>query len=54
VVILGQDPYPTPSHAIGLAFAVSSGTKPIPGSLRNMFKEVASDTGKSLLQQILL
>jgi uracil-DNA glycosylase len=47
VVLLGQDPYPTPSHAIGLAFAVSSGTKPIPGSLRNMFKEVASDTGKA-------
>ena len=47
VVLLGQDPYPTPSHAIGLAFAVPSGTKPIPGSLRNMFKEVATDTGKA-------
>ena len=46
VVLLGQDPYPTPSHAIGLAFAVPEGTKPIPGSLRNMLKEVASDTGK--------
>ena len=47
VVLLGQDPYPTPSHAMGLAFAVPSGTKPIPGSLRNMFKEVATDTGKA-------
>lgn len=45
VVLLGQDPYPTPSHALGLAFAVPEGTKPIPGSLRNMLKEVASDTG---------
>jgi uracil-DNA glycosylase len=47
VVLLGQDPYPTPSHAIGLAFAVPEGTKQIPGSLRNMLKEVASDTGKA-------
>ena len=47
VVLLGQEPYPTPSHAIGLAFAVPEGTKPIPGSLRNMLKEVASDTGKA-------
>lgn len=46
VVLLGQDPYPTPSHAIGLAFAVPEGTKPIPGSLRNMLMEVASDTSK--------
>ena len=46
VVLLGQDPYPTPSHALGLAFAVPEGTKPIPGSLRNMLKEVASDTGR--------
>lgn len=47
VVVLGQDPYPTPSHAIGLAFAVPEGTKPIPGSLRNLFKEIATDTGKA-------
>jgi uracil-DNA glycosylase len=45
VVVIGQDPYPTPSHAIGLAFAVPNETKPLPGSLRNIFKEVASDTG---------
>jgi uracil-DNA glycosylase len=47
VVLLGQDPYPTPSHAIGLAFAVPPETKPIPGSLRNIFKEVETDTGKA-------
>ncbi len=47
VVILGQDPYPTPGHAIGLAFAVSTGTQPLPGSLRNIFREIESDTGQS-------
>jgi uracil-DNA glycosylase len=45
VVVIGQDPYPTPSHAIGLAFAVPNEAKPLPGSLRNIFKEVATDTG---------
>jgi uracil-DNA glycosylase len=51
VVILGQDPYPTPGNAIGLAFAVPTGTQPLPGSLRNIFKEVESDTGKSALAE---
>jgi len=46
VVIIGQDPYPNPSHAIGLAFAVPVGTQPLPGSLRNVFKEVESDIGR--------
>lgn len=46
VVILGQDPYPNPSHAIGLAFAVPAGTHPLPGSLRNVFREVESDIGR--------
>jgi uracil-DNA glycosylase len=45
VVVIGQDPYPTPSQAIGLAFAVPNETQPLPGSLRNIFKEVATDTG---------
>ena len=45
VVLLGQDPYPTPSHAMGLAFAVPAETHPLPGSLRNIFKEVEADTG---------
>ena len=46
VVMIGQDPYPSDGHAIGLAFAVSPDTTPLPGSLRNLFKEIQSDTGK--------
>ena len=46
VVILGQDPYPTPGHANGLAFSVTSET-PLPRSLRNIFKELQSDIGTS-------
>jgi len=45
VVILGQDPYPTPGHAHGLAFSVKAGVKPLPASLRNIFKELAADLG---------
>lgn len=45
VIIIGQDPYPSIGHANGLAFAVPSDTRPLPASLRNIFKEVASDTG---------
>jgi uracil-DNA glycosylase len=42
VVILGQDPYPTPGNAHGLAFSVQDGVK-IPASLKNIFKELESD-----------
>lgn len=42
VLILGQDPYPTPGHAHGLAFSVRPGVKP-PASLRNIFKELHTD-----------
>jgi uracil-DNA glycosylase len=45
VVILGQDPYPTPGHAHGLCFSVPSTVKPIPKSLNNIFKEIKSDIG---------
>jgi uracil-DNA glycosylase len=45
VVIIGQDPYPTPGHAHGLAFSVSSDVRPLPASLRNIFKELESDVG---------
>lgn len=45
VVIVGQDPYPDPSHANGRAFAVSSSTRLLPGSLRNIFKERRDDVG---------
>lgn len=45
VVILGQDPYPTPGHAHGLCFSVPSTVKPFPKSLINIFKEIQSDIG---------
>ncbi|MEK6216647.1 MAG: uracil-DNA glycosylase [Boseongicola sp.] len=44
VVILGQDPYPTPGHANGLAFSVAPDTPP-PKSLKNIFRELAADIG---------
>ena len=47
VVLLGQDPYPTPDVAIGRAFAVAEGAA-IPGSLRNLFEELESDIGGPL------
>jgi uracil-DNA glycosylase len=45
VVILGQDPYPTPGHAHGLAFSVRASVKILPASLRNIFKELRRDLG---------
>lgn len=45
VVILGQDPYPTPGHAHGLCFSVQPDVKPIPKSLINVYKELGSDLG---------
>ena len=45
VVILGQDPYPTPGHAHGLSFSVEPDVRPLPKSLRNMFKEMEADVG---------
>ena len=44
VVILGQDPYPTPGHAHGLCFSVRPGVR-LPGSLRNIYRELADDLG---------
>ena len=46
VVILGQDPYPTPGHSIGLAFSVAPGVA-LPRSLSNIFSELQSDLGVS-------
>lgn len=43
VVILGQDPYPTPGHAHGLSFSVLPGVKPLPKSLLNINKELLAD-----------
>ncbi len=45
VLIVGQDPYPTPGHAIGLAFAVERAVRPIPRSLQNIYRELRDDLG---------
>jgi uracil-DNA glycosylase len=45
VLILGQDPYPTPGHAVGLSFSVSRETRPIPRSLANIYRELNDDLG---------
>ncbi|MET1021298.1 MAG: uracil-DNA glycosylase [Arthrobacter sp.] len=45
VLIVGQDPYPTPGHAVGLSFAVDGSTRPIPRSLANVYKELDADLG---------
>src|SRR5690606_10834789 len=37
VLIMGQDPYPTPGHAVGLSFSVAPDVRPLPGSLVNIF-----------------
>ena len=47
VVILGQDPYPTPGHAHGLAFSAEEDTRPLPRSLSNIFKELQTDLGSA-------
>lgn len=46
VVVLGQDPYPTPGHANGLAFSVSPSTR-LPRSLANIYKEMHDDLGQT-------
>ena len=45
VLIVGQDPYPTPGHPIGLAFAVDAHVRPIPRSLANIYRELSTDLG---------
>ena len=47
VVIFGQDPYPTPGFAQGLAFSISKDVQSLPASLRNIFKELKDDCGIS-------
>lgn len=48
VVILGQDPYPTPGHANGLAFSVEADVRPLPRSLNNIYKELESDVAVTM------
>lgn len=45
VLMVGQDPYPTPGHPIGLSFAVERHVRPLPRSLTNIYKELESDLG---------
>ena len=45
VLIVGQDPYPTPGHPIGLSFAVEHDVRPVPRSLGNIYKELRDDLG---------
>ncbi len=45
VLIVGQDPYPTPGHAVGLSFSVAPDVRPLPRSLSNIFDEYTADLG---------
>lgn len=45
VLVVGQDPYPTPGHPIGLAFAVDRRVRPVPRSLQNLYRELQDDLG---------
>jgi len=45
VLIMGQDPYPTPGHAMGLSFSVARDCRPVPRSLGNIFRELHDDLG---------
>ncbi len=43
VLIVGQDPYPTPGHPVGLSFSVEPGVRPVPRSLQNIYQELRTD-----------
>ncbi|NNG18331.1 uracil-DNA glycosylase [Naumannella sp. ID2617S] len=45
VLIVGQDPYPTPGHPVGLSFSVAPGVRPLPKSLVNIYRELRDDLG---------
>ena len=45
VLIVGQDPYPTPGNAVGLSFSVAPDVRRLPPSLVNIFTEYAEDLG---------
>jgi uracil-DNA glycosylase len=45
ILIVGQDPYPTPGHPVGLCFSVASHVRPIPRSLQNIYTELHADLG---------
>lgn len=45
VLIVGQDPYPTPGHAVGLSFSTEATVRPLPRSLSNIYRELRDDLG---------
>ncbi len=45
VLIVGQDPYPTPGHPVGLSFSVDRAVRPVPRSLQNIYRELRDDLG---------
>jgi uracil-DNA glycosylase len=45
VLIVGQDPYPSPGHPVGLSFSVDRAVRPLPRSLRNIYRELRDDLG---------
>lgn len=45
VLVVGQDPYPTPGHPMGLSFSVQPDVRPLPRSLDNIFRELVDDLG---------
>lgn len=45
VLIVGQDPYPTPGHPVGLSFSVAADVRPLPKSLVNIYRELCDDVG---------
>jgi uracil-DNA glycosylase len=45
VLVMGQDPYPTPGHPVGLSFSVAPDVRPLPRSLQNIFRELQEDVG---------
>jgi uracil-DNA glycosylase len=45
VLIVGQDPYPTPGHPVGLSFSVEPSVRPVPRSLQNIYQELRTDLG---------
>jgi uracil-DNA glycosylase len=45
VLVVGQDPYPTPGHPVGLSFAVAPDVRPVPRSLANIYAELRTDLG---------
>jgi uracil-DNA glycosylase len=48
VLVVGQDPYPTPGHAVGLSFSVAPHVRPVPRSLVNIYRELGDDLGHPL------